>query len=93
MRSHSLARPPAPTLAAALLLVLPQASAAELERQTAAPVPQEAQGSTIDIQRMRRPINGIDSVRIEELTWLEVRDGLADGKTVAIVPTGAAVQP
>lgn len=46
----------------------------------------------IDIQHMRRPINGIDSVWIEELTWLEVRDGLAAGKTVAIIPSGGIEQ-
>jgi len=34
------------------------------------------------------PIAALDSVWIEELTWMEVRDALAAGKTTAIIPTG-----
>jgi creatinine amidohydrolase len=37
---------------------------------------------------MLRPIDAIDSVFLEELTWLEVRDALKAGKTTVIVPTG-----
>ena len=37
---------------------------------------------------MPRPIDAVDSVFLEELTWLEVRDALRSGKTTAIVPTG-----
>jgi creatinine amidohydrolase len=39
-----------------------------------------------------RPIDARDSVWIEELTWMEVRDALRDGKTTAIVPTGGIEQ-
>jgi len=39
-----------------------------------------------------RPMAGIDSVWIEELTWMEVRDAIKGGKTTAIVPTGG-VEP
>ena len=35
-----------------------------------------------------RPIEALDSVWIEELTWMEVRDAIKGGKTTAIVPTG-----
>ena len=35
-----------------------------------------------------RPIAAGDSYWIEELTWMEVRDRIADGATTAIVPTG-----
>ncbi len=35
-----------------------------------------------------RPIAAVDSVFIEELTWMEVRDALRAGKTTVIVPTG-----
>jgi creatinine amidohydrolase/Fe(II)-dependent formamide hydrolase-like protein len=35
-----------------------------------------------------RPIEALNSVWIEELTWMEVRDAIADGKTTAIVSTG-----
>jgi creatinine amidohydrolase/Fe(II)-dependent formamide hydrolase-like protein len=41
---------------------------------------------------MTRPIDALDSVFIEELTWLEVRDALRAGKTTAIVATGGVEQ-
>lgn len=37
---------------------------------------------------MARPIDAVDRVFLEELTWLEVRDALRSGKTTVIVPTG-----
>src|ERR1051325_4455086 len=40
----------------------------------------------------KRPIDALDSVWIEELTWMEVRDALKAGKTTAIVPTGGVEQ-
>jgi creatinine amidohydrolase/Fe(II)-dependent formamide hydrolase-like protein len=39
-----------------------------------------------------RPIAARDSVWIEELTWMEVRDAIRDGKRTAIVPTGGIEQ-
>ena len=33
-----------------------------------------------------------DTVYLEELTWVEVRDAIAAGKTIAIVPTGGVEQ-
>lgn len=41
---------------------------------------------------MPRPIEPFDSVFIEELTWLEVRDAVRSGKTTAIVATGGVEQ-
>jgi len=41
---------------------------------------------------MERPIEALDSVWIEELTWMEVRDAIAAGKTTAIVATGGVEQ-
>lgn len=41
---------------------------------------------------MPRPIAGIDTVFIEEMTWLDVRDAIAEGKTTAIVATGGVEQ-
>src|SRR5580692_6668944 len=40
----------------------------------------------------KRPIEAIDSVFIEELTWMEVRDALKAGKTTVIIPTGGVEQ-
>jgi creatinine amidohydrolase len=41
---------------------------------------------------MARPIAALNSVFIEELTWLEVRDALRAGKTTAIIATGGVEQ-
>src|SRR5438132_10858018 len=40
----------------------------------------------------RRPIEALDTVFVEELTWMEVRDALRAGKTTVIVPTGGVEQ-
>jgi len=39
-----------------------------------------------------RPIDAYDSVFLEELTWMEVRDAMRSGKTTAIIPTGGVEQ-
>jgi len=39
-----------------------------------------------------RPIEAFDSVWLEELTWMEIRDALAAGTTTVIVPTGGIEQ-
>ncbi len=41
---------------------------------------------------MPRPIAARDTLWIEELTWLEVRDALKTGKRTVIVPTGGVEQ-
>lgn len=38
------------------------------------------------------PLPALNSVWIEELTWMEVRDAIADGKTIAIISTGGVEQ-
>ena len=43
------------------------------------------QGPAMD---MVRPIDAVDSVFIEELTWMEVRDAIHQGKSTALVATG-----
>jgi creatinine amidohydrolase len=40
----------------------------------------------------KRPIEAVDSVFIEDLTWMEVRDAMRAGKTTVIVPTGGVEQ-
>ena len=42
--------------------------------------------------RMPRPVDALNSVWIEELTWIEVRDAIAAGKTTVIIPTGGIEQ-
>jgi creatinine amidohydrolase len=39
-----------------------------------------------------RPIDAKDTVYIEAMTWMEVRDAMADGKTTAIIATGGVEQ-
>lgn len=39
-----------------------------------------------------RPIDALDSVWLEDLTWMEVRDAMKAGKTTVIVPTGGVEQ-
>lgn len=41
---------------------------------------------------MPRPIPARDTVWIEEMTWLEVRDAIKAGKTTVIIPTGGIEQ-
>ena len=39
-----------------------------------------------------RPIEALDSVFIEELTWMEIRDAMKAGKNTVIIPTGGVEQ-
>lgn len=39
-----------------------------------------------------RPIEALDTVFMEEMTWMEARDAIAAGKTTAIVATGGVEQ-
>lgn len=48
--------------------------------------------SGVSDPNMARPIAAAESVWIEELTWLEVRDALRAGSTTAIVATGGIEQ-
>ncbi|MBA3271432.1 MAG: creatininase family protein [Acidobacteria bacterium] len=52
------------------------------EQQAAATARREAE------MNAPRPIEALDSVWIEELTWMEVRDGIKNGKTTALILTG-----
>ena len=49
------------------------------------------QGFTQDLESPR-PIPEINSVFIEELTWMEIRDAIKEGKTTVIVATGGIEQ-
>ena len=39
-----------------------------------------------------RPIDALDTVWIEDMTWMEVRDAVADGKTTVILAAGSVEQ-
>ena len=55
----------------------------------AATAPAHALAQDLDAPR---PIAGTETVFIEEMTWMEVRDALLDGMTTAIVATGGVEQ-
>jgi creatinine amidohydrolase len=46
------------------------------------------QGGMLDMSEFPRPIEAVDNVWIEQLTMLEVRDYLAEGRTTALILTG-----
>jgi len=55
------------------------------------PLSVQAQAGSPDPESLR-PIDALDSVWIEELTWMEVRDALRAGKTTALIVTGGVEQ-
>ncbi len=46
----------------------------------------------LDVANMPRPIDALDSVWIEELTMMDVRDAIQEGKTTALILTGGIEQ-
>ena len=83
--------------AAALILAVPGSGQAQPGRramdaeQRAVMQLRQWEAMLADMQ-MERPIEALNSVWIEELTWMEVRDALRDGKTTAIISTGGIEQ-
>ena len=84
-------------VAAVLMLAAPVAGHAQQGRRTMTPEQRaemearQAEALRADLA-MERPIEALNSVWIEELTWMEVRDALRDGKTTAIISTGGIEQ-
>lgn len=83
-------------LAAALLAAPAPASAQQGARPTT-PEQRAARAAQMEAafqadMAMERPIEALNTVWIEEMTWMEVRDALRDGKTTAIVSTGGIEQ-
>lgn len=72
------------TLLAATTAMAHSAGAQQPERRTASVNTQPR----VDVTNMPRPIDMHDSVWIEDLTMLEVRDLIKSGKTTALVLTG-----
>lgn len=81
-------------LAAVAFLVMRPGQDSESQPPTAmqAPTPEEREAAFQAEIRMENPIAPLNSVWIEELTWIEVRDAMAAGKTTAIIPTGGIEQ-
>jgi len=84
-------------LTLALLMVSATAAAAPQEQRplTEAERAQrraEQERRVQEALRAPRPIERSNSVWLEELTWMEVRDAIASGVTTVIVPTGGIEQ-
>ena len=85
----ALARAAAPL---AVSLVLFGAGAQKLIAQQPGMSAEERERRVQEELKSERPIEAYNSVWIEELTWMEVRDAMADGKTTAIITTGGVEQ-
>ncbi len=75
-------------LVAAPLLAQPRGTASPEERARQAAAQAAFEAEIV----MENPIEPLNSIWIEELTWIEVRDAMASGKTTAIVSTGGVEQ-
>jgi len=74
--------------AAAAALLVGQVAGAQERRGPTPEQRAEAERRLQEELRMPNPVAPVNSVWIEDLTWIEVRDALAAGKTTVIVPTG-----
>lgn len=75
-----------------VMLLLVCAAASTARAQTPPPQARPAVNAASPDPEMPRPIDAADTVFLEELTWLEVRDAMKAGKTTVIVPTGGIEQ-
>ncbi|MCY3612112.1 MAG: creatininase family protein [Gemmatimonadetes bacterium] len=82
-----------PLLGALVLTLLPVFPAEGQDRRTRTPEElAEWQRRQEAMMTAPRPIEGINSIWIDELTWMEVRDEIATGKTTGIIATGGVEQ-
>jgi hypothetical protein len=72
-------------LSLALLLLAPQSAQREDPRDAGGGRCSE---NPVNCKDAPRPIAGIDSVWLEELTWMDVRDAVKGGKDTVIISTG-----
>jgi creatinine amidohydrolase/Fe(II)-dependent formamide hydrolase-like protein len=85
--------------AAALVVTMGVASAADAQQGRRNISPEERARREAEAARQLeeemntpRPIEALNSVWIEELTWMEVRDAIREGTTTAIISTGGMEQ-
>jgi creatinine amidohydrolase/Fe(II)-dependent formamide hydrolase-like protein len=76
-------------IAAALTVLIAAAAVAAAQTPDRAAARAE---ETAKMFAMPRPIDAVDTIWIEEMTWLEVRDAMKAGKTTVVVPTGGVEQ-
>lgn len=80
------------SIAAGLALVVGCAMPALAQRTMSAEEQARQERELQEMMADPRPIEAANSVWIDELTWMEVRDALTDGVTTAIIPTGGVEQ-
>ena len=85
---------PAKWILGMLVLTMLPASPAEAQaRRNLTPEQQaDRQRRMEEMRTAARPIEGINSIWIDELTWMEARDEIASGKTIGIIATGGVEQ-
>ncbi len=83
-------------LIAPLLAVSLTCAAASAHAQTAAPARPTVPGASATAgspdPNSPRPIDGVDTVFMEEMTWMEIRDAMRAGKDTVIVASGGLEQ-
>lgn len=77
--------------ASALLFVVPAADAQQ-QRDPRSMGGGDCADNVYNCADTPNPLPAPNTVWIEEMTWMDVRDALADGKTTALIPTGG-VEP
>jgi len=79
-------------LAVGAMLVTAAAADAQQQRDPNSMGGGDCAASVYNCADTPNPLPSPNTVWIEEMTWMDVRDALADGKTTAIIPTGG-VEP
>ncbi len=80
------------TTAALLSVALAQAASAQGFVGGHARVKRDAEQAKVMLERYydaKRPIDAGNTVWMSKMTWMEMRDNIASGKTIVIVPVGA----
>src|SRR5919201_587381 len=75
-----------------LALVLSVAICVAAQTPTRAPQPGASPGAASPDMNTPRPIEAVDTVMMEEMTWMEIRDAMRAGKKTVIVATGGVEQ-
>ena len=82
-----------PFFVVALAILAGWSTLAAAQRRTLTPEEQAEREQRFQAELVApRPVEALDSIWIEELTWVEIRDAIAAGKTSVLVPTGGIEQ-
>ena len=79
-------------LVLAIVVASPGAAQRTVSAEERARMQAERERERREMMDMPRPIEALNSMWIDELTWMEVRDAIAAGNTTAIIPTGGIEQ-